>query len=496
MPAKVKLEVTEGAKQGEKFVFEEHDTFLFGRKNDCHVCLPDDPCVSRHHFIMEVNPPDARLRDLGSLNGTHVNDEKYGGREKHETPEEGATRQYPEVDLHDGDEVRVGDTVFRVSVELPAECVECGVEIPDDAREQCAWVGGTYICARCRRKIEAAEKPKKPPKPPEPVRCKMCGKDVSDEVGAARRGDYVCEDCRQKVLADPSALLKALLREAIEPQAPAELKIPDYEIVRKLGEGGMGAVYLAQHKRTGERVALKVMLAKVAVNDRARKVFMREIENMATLRHKNIVELYDHGSTGGVFYCLLEFCEGGSVDDLMKRRGGHLSLNEAGPITLQALEGLAFAHERGFIHRDLKPPNILLTGTEGNWTAKVADLGLAKNFDQAGLSGMTATGSYAGTYPFMPREQVTNFRYVKPVSDVWAMGATLYNVLTGRYPYDFQRGQDPVAVILRGKIVPIQDRNVRIPRQVAQVIDHSLAVRTKDRYQDAGEMRKALAKVL
>ena len=496
MANKVRITVTGGPIKGQEFAFEEHDVLLFGRAPDCHACLPpEDPTASRHHFVLEVNPPDARIRDLGSLNGTWINGVKYGGREKHETPEEATKRQYPQVDLRDGDKIQVGQHVLQVGIEVEAVCYECGVAIPDEAREQCAWVSGTYICARCRRKIEAAAKPKAPPKRPEPVRCQQCGKDVSGEVGPARRGDYVCQDCRQKVLADPSALLKALLRGALKPRAPAELNIPDYEVEKELGRGGMGAVYLVRHKRTGEPAALKVMLAKVAVSERARKRFMREVKITYVLRHTNIVEFYDQGSTGGLFYFLLEFCEGGNVDDLMKRRGGRLSLGEAGPIMLQALEGLAFAHQKGFVHRDLKPQNILLKGSKGNWTAKVADLGFAKNFEQAGLSGYTATGSYAGAYPFMPREQVTNFKYVEPVSDVWAMAATLYNMLTGRYPYDF-RGQDPIMVILRGKIVPIRERKVRIPRQVAQVIDHSLAIETKDRYQDAGEMRRALERVL
>jgi eukaryotic-like serine/threonine-protein kinase len=193
---------------------------------------------------------------------------------------------------------------------------------------------------------------------------------------------------------------------------------------------------------------------------------------------------------------LMEFCEGGSVDNLMERRGGVLKLNEAGPLMLQALEGLAFAHQQNVVHRDLKPQNILLTGREGAWTAKVADLGMAKNFDKAGFSGMTATGSYAGTYPFMPREQVTNFKYVKPVSDVWAMGATLYNMLTNQYPRNFKRGDDHVEIILHGEIVSISKRLPGLQRNVAEVIDHALANKANDRYQNAGEFMQALKKVL
>ena len=108
----------------------------------------------------------------------------------------------------------------------------------------------------------------------------------------------------------------------------------------------MGVVYLARHRKDGQQVALKVMLSKVAVNDQARKLFLREMEATRALRHQHIVEFLDDGAQGSLFYFLLEFCEGGNVAHLMERRGGRLSLEEAGPILLQALEGLAFAHER------------------------------------------------------------------------------------------------------------------------------------------------------
>jgi serine/threonine protein kinase len=121
---------------------------------------------------------------------------------------------------------------------------------------------------------------------------------------------------------------------------------------------------------------------------------------------------------------------------------------------------------------------------------------MAKNFTQAGFSGMTVTGSYGGTPPFMPREQVINFKYVQPVSDVWALGATYYNMLTGNYPLDFRPGVDHVKVILNDTPVPIRKRRSDIPANLAEVIDHSLAVKTKDRYQNAGEMLSAIRKAL
>ncbi len=494
MPGKVTLSIVEGAQSGKEFVFSEHDTFLFGRMEDCHVGLSEDRFVSRYHFILEANPPDARIRDLGSLNGTYVNGTRYGGREKGETPEEGAKRRYPEVDLHDGDEIKVGATVFRVAIEQPVLCADCGSEIPEGARDQAAQPGGTFLCAACQEKRKAPPEPK--PQAPEPVRCQRCGKDVSAEAGQGRRGEYICQECRRQALDDPSAVFAALLQGLLQPEAPLSLNIPDYQIEKELGKGGMGAVYLARHKRTGEPAAVKVMLPKVAVHEQARDKFMREIDVMRALRHPNIVQLYDQGSAGGVFYCIMEFCAGGSTDKLMARRGGRLQLAEAGPIMLQALAGLAHAHEQGYVHRDLKPQNILLSGREGDWTAKVADMGLSKNFEEAGFSGHTMTGQYAGTAPFMPREQVINFKFAKPVTDVWAMGATLYNLLTGQYPYQFSRGEDPIQVILQGKVVPIRDRKAGIPRKVEEVIDRSLAVNPKDRYQNGGELLKALQRVL
>ena len=273
-------------------------------------------------------------------------------------------------------------------------------------------------------------------------------------------------------------------------------KVAGYEIEKRLGAGGFGAVYLARQKGNGARVAIKVLFSKVAVSEDAREQFLREINLMKELRHHHIVALLDHGSAGSAFYFVMELCEGGSVGDLMARNGGKLPLAQASPIMMQALDGLAHAHRNGFVHRDLKPQNILLHGSTEGWTAKIADFGLAKSFQQAGFSGMTMTGHYGGTPYFMPREQVIHFKHVKPTSDIWSMGATLYNMLTSQTPHDFPRGRDPIEIILRGGVVPIRRRDRSIPKKVAEVIDRALLNSPSDRYQDAAELREALAKAL
>lgn len=213
------------------------------------------------------------------------------------------------------------------------------------------------------------------------------------------------------------------------------------------------------------------------------------------LRHENVVAVYDSGSAGSAFYFVMEHCPGGSVADYMEAQGGKLTPAVALPIMRQALNGLAFVHQKSVVHRDLKPHNILLAGTPAAPIAKIADLGLAKNFEQAGLSGHTMTGAYAGTPIYMPKEQLTGYKYVKPVSDVWSLGATFYNMLTGATPRDFPQGCDPLDVILKGEIIPIRRRDPSIPAGLAEVLDRSIQTNSKDRYADAGEMLEAMQKV-
>jgi serine/threonine protein kinase len=401
--------------QGRQFAFQDHDTFLFGRSPECHAQLVEaDTTASRHHFLLEVNPPAARLRDLGSLNGTYVNGTKYGGRGSL-TLEKAQQQRWPEVDLRDGDGIRVGTTVFEVHVE-----------------------GGTE--ADTGPRAEDAAKPAPAP------------------------------------LATPGA-------------------IAGFEVGPMLGRGGMGTVYLAKRKADGGVVALKLMRPEVVVDGHSREAFAREIEVTASLRHPNVVALYEHGVEGDTFYFALEYCVGGSLSAALLKRDGPLDVETAVRITLDALEGLGYAHEKGFVHRDIKPENILLADAQMA-TAKLADFGLAKSFELAGLSGMTATGMVAGTLYFMPREQITHFRLLRPASDVWAMGATLYHMLTLRYPRDFLPGADPLQVILSGGTLPLRQRDPWLPAGLAEVVDRAVVDDLGQRYETAVDFREALRRAL
>lgn len=426
MKASVTLEVTQGALRDRRFVFDERSTCIVGRAVDCSPRVPDDSdhrTISRHHCLLDINPPDIRVRDFGSLNGTYVNGVKIGQREAGQAPEEADHRNFPEYDLRTGDEIALGGTVLRVHIDAPE------------------------------------------PETPGPA----------------------------LVPSDPGEVVRRLVGQAAAGE-PALAALADYRLERELGRGGMGAVFLARHRVTGTPIAIKAMLPKVAAGDRARERFLREAEVGRELRHPHIASLYDIGSDGRTFFFTLEYCSGGSVHELVAGRGRPLTVQEALPIAFQVLDGLGHAHRHGVVHRDLTPHNILLNpGPTGQApVAKVGDFGLAKSFDQAGLSGLTRTGSAMGKPYFMPRQQVVNFKYSKPEVDVWALAACLYWMLTGAYPRDFPPDKDPWQVLLQDAPVPVRARNPAVPRRLAETLDQALRDRPDIGFTTASDLGHAL----
>ncbi len=496
MAGKLRLEILEGALAGRCFEFAEHDTLVLGRHPDCHICLPEDKAISRHHFLVEINPPEACVRDLGSRNGTYVNGIRYGGGSQERLKEDERRRQ-AEVSLKDGDRIRVGRTLLKVSVEVQIYCCVCHGEINDEARDRCARGDGMFLCDVCREKTDHGSS--SAPGSTKPMRCTRCGGETTEEIGVATRKYSLCLSCRGIGEVDTSQMALAVAAARDRHGDQPLPKIDDYEIGEKLGLGGMGVVYKARRKHDGATTAVKLLQSRIAVDARTRDKFMREIDTLQTLKHKHIVEFIQHAVSGAVFYFIMEYCDLGGVDGLMTQLGGKLSWAEAGPIMVQVLEGLAFAHSRGFVHRDMKPQNILLASSPEGPAAKVSDFGLAKSFEQAGFSGLTVTGEKAGTLLFVPREQIINFKYAEPSTDVWSTGATFYNMLTGHTPYDLdamEAGQPPVEAILDAPVIPLRQRDAGAPDSVVAVIDRALQSDVKDRYQNAGEMLEALRKAL
>jgi eukaryotic-like serine/threonine-protein kinase len=450
MSAKVILSIIKGKLSGRQYIFDSRTICIIGRSKECTIQIPNDAehrTISRYHCLLDINPPAIRIRDFGSKNGTYVNQEKIGQRQRDQTPESAIKLQFPEYDLHSGDEVQLGNTIFAVNIEMGLEAINLPELLPTT--------------------VKANQDLTQPP--------------------------HLKEITKRWLLTATNAH-----------------DLPDirgFNLIKLLGKGGFGEVYLAQHNTSGKLIALKVMLPALAVNEKAVKRFLREIENTKALQHPNVVQVMDYDFFEGLFFFTMEYCSGGTVADLMQRHGGKLSVDIALPITLQVLNGLEYSHNteipcvklsdggfgkgQGLVHRDLKPGNIFLSDHQGTIIAKIGDYGLAKAFDIAGLSGQTATGAKAGTPVFMPRQQLLNFKYVQPEVDIWATAACLYNMLTGSYPRDFT-GNDPFLAVLQNDPVLIRQRDASIPHKLAEVIDLGLQEKPEIYFKRAVDFKKAL----
>src|SRR6185295_611080 len=309
------------------------------------------------------------------------------------------------------------------------------------------------------------------------VECVNCGRREQAQASAPDEHlTFLCEDCRIELKRSPQA-------------------IPGYDTVKLLGRGGMGCVMLGREQRTGRAVAIKTLLPEFAVSDKAMRRFMREIDVAAALKHKNIVEFIDRGTHNGVVYLVTEFIEGSDAQKLAEDQGGRLSYEDGIAIISQSLDALAFAHAEGYIHRDFKDQNILVSGRSPNLDAKLTDFGLAKSFTHSGMSGVTMAGEMAGTLAYMPPEQLRNFRDVRPQSDIYAVGMTAYSLLTGCLALDL-RGKtsvsDTIKAIFDQPAIPLKQKASNIPPPVCEIIDRALAKDPAQRWQTAGAMRNAL----
>jgi len=435
---RVTLRVIAGPQTGRVFTFDQHETFMIGRSEDSQFCLPHDRFFSRNHCLLEIAPPQCFLRDLGSTNGTFVNGLKV------ET-----------AHLKNGDRIQGGETVLEVEVSTGADET---VQYNRGAQKFNDTVPSVIT-----------------------IQCLNCG--IPSKAEASRpdaKLSFVCDDCREKLRSNPQP-------------------IPNYQMIRILGQGGMGSVMLARAVSDGRAVAVKTLLPEVAVSEQSLKRFLREIEVAASLRHPHIVSYIEHGTHNGMVYLVTEYVGGMDASKLSKARGGKLDFREVVIIIEQTLAALDFAHSLGFVHRDIKEQNILVDGAYPNYQAKLTDFGLAKSFKQTGMSGVTMVGDVAGTIAYMPPEQVRDFKEVKPPSDIYAIGMTAYSLMTGAHALDLSPRagiSETVKAIFEKPIIPIAQRLPQIPLRVAAVIETAMAKDPALRWRTAGEMREALLRAM
>ena len=268
--------------------------------------------------------------------------------------------------------------------------------------------------------------------------------------------------------------------------------IAGYQIERELGRGGMGVVYLAR-KGAGPPVALKTILPAAATSEVVVDRFLREASVLRKLDHPHIVGFRDIGQAAGLLYFAMDYVEGIDGSRLVKD-GGPLPIPLAVELICQALDGLAYAHDCGFVHRDVKPHNLLVSDRDGRPFAHVADFGLARLYRTSSLSGLTLQGDFYGSLGFAAPEQITQFRETKPPADQYSAAATLYYLLTGCTPHDLLgRIEQRVLALLQDDPVPIRRRRNDIPPKLATVVHRALAREPEERFPDVQALLAALA---
>jgi eukaryotic-like serine/threonine-protein kinase len=265
-----------------------------------------------------------------------------------------------------------------------------------------------------------------------------------------------------------------------------------YRLGEEIGAGGSSRVYRAVDERLARPVALKLMDARVAgeADPVGRERFLREAQTSACFLHPNAVTVFDAGEDGDDLFIVMELVEGTTLAAHLSSADGPLAFDEIERITDQVLAGLAAAHDRGIVHRDVKPANVLLGP---DLQVKLADFGIAKRFDELDAS-ITSTGIVLGTPRYLAPEVVLG-REISPATDVYSVGILLFEMLTGEFPF---QGDTPIAVAVAHQTQPVPDlRELRAdaPATIVTVVERAVAKEPADRYATAADLRADLAQV-
>jgi serine/threonine-protein kinase len=332
---------------------------------------------------------------------------------------------------------------------------------------------------------------------------------LEEMLESGRTPEEVCRDCPEllsevrrrwqafRVVDDAMAALLPVTKVAPTGEAAAIISLPadlpqvsGYRVEALLGHGGMGVVYRAWHLRLGRVIALKMLLAGPCARRQELERFLREAEAVAALRHPNIVQVYDAGDVDGRPYFTMEFVEGGNLADRI--HGAPQPARPAAALVATLAEAIHAAHQSGIVHRDLKPGNILLTQ---DGTPKVTDFGLARRLESDG--GLTLSGVPLGTPSYMAPEQARGQRQaIGPATDVYALGAILYEMLTGRPPFRAESATATLQQVVIDEPVSPTRLNPQAPRDLTTICLKCLAKEPSRRYASAAALADDLRRFL
>jgi eukaryotic-like serine/threonine-protein kinase len=309
----------------------------------------------------------------------------------------------------------------------------------------------------------------------QPNPCVHCGRSITLATFAEgevreKDGHYMCPDCAVVVTFDTK-------------------EFNGFEVHERLGAGSAGLVYKATQLVLGRVVALKVLRRREGLSPRTEGRFLREAQTISRLDHPHIVKVYDASSFPGGYFIVMEYFPGKDLQTMIEEHGPP-AIAIAISIGLQMCDSLHYAAGEGVVHRDVKPANILYRAQDG--VAKLSDFGLAK---RVGVSAGTRDGEGVGTPCYMPPEQVNNARNVDHRADLYSLGASLYHLLSGRYPIIANNLHDFMTGIMERDPPPMEKFNPGLPPELCNVVRTAMKKKPEDRYPDASSMRAALEAV-
>ncbi len=430
----VVLKVTLGPHSGQEYQIDRPDTFTVGRSTHAQFAMTDDLVLSRNHFQIDNKPPLCHLVDLGSTNGTKVN----GLRVK-------------QVVLREGDVITAGDSAFIV-------------HFMEDSKDTQDFAG----CAGCGGRI------------PIGVRASRTTNEIVLTDG--QRSIWLCEACQDRRLKFPKTAT-------------------DYLIEEWIGGGGMGEVFRARQLSRNRPVAIKMLSTNSAIGEKAASYFRREIEVLRDLlmpggrSHHSIVSFYELYEVDSQFQLIMEYVDGKNAHEWLAGLSGPLPIASAAKIGRHLMQALDFAHQKGYVHRDVKPSNLLIFGPVHRPRVKLTDFGLAKSFAETeGLTSLTRQGDIGGSIGFISPEHIRQFSDIREPADIYSAAATLFFLLTEKYPYlGFDpRHPDSYQMILQHPAVPLRAFRPDAPEGLERILLKALQKQPRDRWKTAGAMAAAL----
>jgi serine/threonine-protein kinase len=314
------------------------------------------------------------------------------------------------------------------------------------------------------------------------------------EVGAAMSVLTITHHVLTMVVAAVAALFGTHLINTLRREAFEAKQLGQYRLLRPLGTGGMGEVYLAEHRMLKRPCAVKLIRAQQAGDPNVLARFEREVQMTARLSHWNTIEIYDYGRTeDGTFYYVMEYLPGLSLEDLIERHGP-MPPERVIHLLRQMCQALREAHAIGLIHRDIKPGNIFVAQRGGMYdVAKLLDFGLVKPVAERPSARLTQDGGISGTPLFMSPEQAQGRDNLDARSDIYSLGAVAYNLVSGRPPFERASPMEVIVAHARDEPTPPSQFQHDLPDDLERIILRCLDKSPEDRFQDAGSLEQALS---